>query len=480
MSTKPNIIFILIDDYGWKDTGCYGSSFYDTPNLDDLAANGMRFTDAYATCPVCSPTRASVMTGKYPANHKITNWINWGDGHPNKGRLIDVPYVDHISDDNVTVADALKEGGYQTWHVGKWHLGREGNYPSDHGFDVNIAGFEWGSPKNGYFSPWDLKNLENGPDGEYLTDRLGDEAVTLINSRDKDSAFFMNLWFYTVHTPIQAKEDDIRYYQRKASDMSLNQIDPFVEGDFFPVEHKKEERIRRRIIQSDPVYAAMIKCMDDNIGKLVQSLKDEGILEDTLIVFTSDNGGLATAEGSPTCNAPLSEGKGWMYEGGTREPLIVHWPGHVRAGSVSSEVVTSTDYYPTFLEAAGLPLKPEQHIDGESILPLLKETGKLEREAIFWHYPHYGNQGGTPGCSIRKGDFKLIEFFEGNVLELYNLREDISETNNLAETMPDKRDELHADLVAWRKSVEAQIPQENPDFMPWQDIDLNDPSSPFI
>jgi arylsulfatase A-like enzyme len=325
-----------------------------------------------------------------------------------------------------------------------------------------------------------MKFLEDGPEGEYLTDRLGNEAAKLVRDRDSSKPFFMNFCFYTVHTPIQAKEEDIAFYEKKAKEMAIDQIDPFVDGDFFPAEHKKEQRIRRRIIQSNPVYAAMVKCMDDNVGKLVQALKDEGIFEDTLIVFTSDNGGLATAEGSPTCNAPLAEGKGWMYEGGTREPLIVHWPGHVRGGAVCGEPVTSTDYYPTFLEAAGLPLRPEQHSDGVSLMPLFKEESGLGRESIFWHYPHYGNQGGTPGSSIRKGDYKLIEFFEDNRIELYNLRLDISETTLLNDVEPEKCKELHDELVAWRESVEAKIPEPNPDFVPWQEYDMDDPSAPHV
>lgn len=469
---KPNIIFILLDDYGWKDSTCYGSSFYETPNVDRLCAEGMKFTDAYASCPVCSPTRASVMTGKYPATVGITDWINWGgNSHPIKGRLIDVPYLKDLPQSECTVAKALQAGGYATWHVGKWHLGGPGHSPDDHGFEKNVGGCEAGSPgRGGYFSPWSIPALRDVdvPEGTYLTDYLSDQVVDLVQNRDKDRPFFLNLWYYTVHTPIQAKEEKIKKYEAKKKAMGLDLVQTFEDGDFFPGGHKKEQRIKRRLVQSDPVYAAMIESMDEGIGKVLDVLEREGIADETVIIFTSDNGGLATSEGSPTCNAPLTEGKGWMYEGGTREPLIVKWPGVTRAGSVCEAPVTSPDYYPTVLEMAGLDPIPKQHCDGVSIAPLLRGE-KLDREAIYWHYPHYGNQGGTPGSSVRAGDYKLIEFFESGHVELYNLREDIGEENDLADELPEVRDRLKTMLHAWRDSVEAKIPEVNPDFEPWQE-----------
>jgi arylsulfatase A-like enzyme len=469
---KPNIIFVLLDDYGWTDSTCYGSSFYETPNVDLLCTEGMKFTDAYASCPVCSPTRASVMTGKYPATVGITDWINWrADSHPARGRLIDVPYLKELPRTEHTVARALQAGGYATWHVGKWHLGGQGHKPEDNGFEVNVGGCEVGSPgRGGYFSPWSIPALEDVdvPEGTYLTDYLSDRAVDLVENRDPDRPFFLNLWYYTVHTPIQAKADKIRKYEAKAQTLGLDQVKTFEEGDFYPGEHKKDMRIKRRLLQSDPVYASMIESMDEGIGRLLDVLDREGIANDTVIMFTSDNGGLATSEGSPTCNAPLAEGKGWMYEGGTREPLIVKWPGVVAAGSVCETPVTSPDYYPTLLEIAGLDPIPEQHCDGVSITPLLHHK-TLDREAIYWHYPHYGNQGGTPGSSVRAGDYKLIEFFESGHVELYHLREDMGEDHDLAQALPHVRDRLITMLHAWRDRVQATIPDVNPDFEPWQE-----------
>ncbi len=466
--TRPNIVFILIDDMGWRDLVCYGSSFYETPNIDRLAAEGMRFSDAYAACPVCSPTRASILTGKYPATVGITDWIDaHGHLHPARGRVIDVPYLKHLPQQEHSLARALNVGGYQTWHVGKWHLGGAGHLPEDHGFEINIGGAHQGSPgRGGYFSPWTVPPLADAdvPAGTYLTDYLTDGALDLIRDRD-ERPFFLNLWYYTVHTPIQAKPEKIAKYEAKAKDLGLDPLQAFAEGEHYPCEHKKDQRVRRRLVQSDPVYAAMIESLDENLGRLFDLLDELGLADDTAVFFTSDNGGLATSEGSPTCNAPLAEGKGWMYEGGTREPLLVRWPGHIAAGDTCDAPVTSPDFYPTLLDLAGLDPLPAQHCDGENIAPLLRGEA-LDRGPIFWHYPHYGNQGGTPGSSVRKGDYKLIEFFEDGRLELYNLRDDIGEDRDLAADDPQTRDRLHAQLKAWREKVEAKIPQPNPDGSP--------------
>ncbi len=457
--SQPNVILILMDDLGWRDLGCYGSSFYETPNLDRLAAEGMRFTDAYASCPVCSPTRASVLTGKYPATVGITNWI---PGNP-WGKLMGVPYLHALPKSEVTIAEALKQGGYRTFHVGKWHLGPEGNWPTEFGFDVNIAGCQWGSPHKGYFSPWGIPTLSDGQPGEYLTDRITDEAVKLVK-QESDKPFFMYLAHYAVHTPIQAPAELVKKYEDKAKRLGLDQVQSNREGDYFPVLHMKGKRTQHRLIQSHPTYAAMMENLDQNIGKLLDAVDSAGKKDNTIVIFTSDNGGLSTSEGSPTCNLPLATGKGWMYDGGVREPLLVRWPAMVRAGSTCSVPVTSTDFYPTLLEAAALPARPEQHVDGASILPLLKGQPSIDREAIYWHYPHYSNQGGTPSCAMRAGDWKLIEFFEDGKLELYNLRNDIGEEHDLASQQPDRVRAMHAKLVAWRESVEAKIPQPNPDY----------------
>ncbi|TLS49126.1 sulfatase [Paenibacillus antri] len=457
---QPNIVMILIDDMGWKDLSCYGSDFYETPNLDRFAEDGVRFTDAYASCPVCSPTRASVMTGRYPASVGVTDWIDFGSGiHPCRGKLVDVPYLKYLPLEERTIASVLKEAGYRTWHVGKWHLGGEAYSPDKHGFDANVGGCHWGMPINGFFSPYGIPTLDEGPEGEYLTDRLTDEAIQLILQKD-DRPFFLNLWHYAVHTPIQAKPEDIERFARKAEAMGLDSVDPFEVGESFPMEHKRHLNVIRRKLQSDPVYAAMVYNLDWNIGRLLNALEQAGAAENTLIVFTSDNGGLATSEGSPTCNFPLQEGKGWMYEGGVREPLLIRWPSVAKGGSVCSEPVTTPDLFPTFLQAAGIKFVPEpdRPIDGVSLVPLL-QGGALEREAIYWHYPHYGNQGGTPGSSIRMGTYKLIEFFEDGRLELYHLGEDVEEKHNLVTERPDIAARMHRLLTSWRESVEAKIPQ---------------------
>ena len=466
---SPNFIFILIDDMGWRDLTCYGSTFYETHNIDRLAREGVQFTEAYASCPVCSPTRASILTGKYPATVGVTDWVDWaGFLHPARGKVVDVPYLKYLPTEEYSLAKALRDNGYATWHVGKWHLGGEGYLPEDHGFEVNVGGCEWGSPGGGgYFSPWAIPRLADVdvPEGTYLTDYLTDRAIDLIGETD-GRPFFLNLWYYTVHTPIQAKEEKIRKYEAKATAMGLDGVKTFEQGEHFSCDHKKHLRVRRRLVQSDPVYAGMVESLDENVGRLLAVVEEAGQTENTVVVFTSDNGGLATAEGSPTCNAPLAEGKGWMYEGGTREPLLVKWPGVTQPGSSIGVPVTSTDFYPTVLEMAGLDPMPEQHCDGTSFVPLLKGGGSLDRDAIFWHYPHYGNQGGTPGSSVRMSDHKLIEFFEDGRLELYDLRNDVSEEHNLADQKLELRDRMRDELARWREQVEAKIPEPNPDYEP--------------
>jgi len=459
--SQTNIVMILIDDLVARDLGCFGTSFYETPRLDRFAAEGMRFTNAYASCPVCSPTRASILSGKYPARVGITQFIG---GH-NEGRLADVPYLHYLPLEEKSIATTLRESEYQTWHVGKWHLGDDAFHPEHHGFDVNIGGCHWGWPQNGYFSPWKIPTLtESSREGEYLTDRLTDEAINLIRNRNDKAPFFLNLSHYAVHIPIQAPEHLVEKYREKARRLRLDQLDPFHLGEPFPCLHKQDQRVIRRLIQSDPVYAAMIENLDWNIGRILDALEAEGLNDNTLVMFTSDNGGLSTAEEAPTCNFPFSEGKGWNYEGGTRVCQIARWPDRIRPGSVCETPVTSTDFYPTFLEAAGLPLMPEQHVDGESMLPLIEEKDGLSRDAIYWHYPHYGNQGGAPAASIVKDNWKLIENFEDGSLELYNLAEDVSERCNRAGEYPARTRELAESLHAWQTEIEAKIPEPNPDY----------------
>lgn len=457
---KPNIVVVFIDDLGARDLGCFGSTFYETPNLDRLAREGMRFDSAYATCPVCSPTRASMMSGKYPARVGITQFI----GGKSEARLKDVPYLHYLPLEEKSIASALRDGGYQTWHVGKWHLGDHDFFPERHGFDVNIAGCHHGHPWKGYFSPWQLDMIEDGPEGEYLTDRLTDDAVALIRKRG-ETPFFLYLSHYAVHTPLQAPPELVKKYEEKARRLGFDQIEAVIAGKPVPRCPTGERRVMRRILQSHPTYAAMMENLDHNIGKLLTALEEEGIADNTLVLFSADNGGLSTSEGSPTCNFPLAEGKGWNYEGGTRVCQIVRWPGVVKPGSSCTEVVQTCDFYPTFLDVAGLPRMPEQHVDGLSLLPLLKEEGGLARDAIFWHYPHYSNQGGAPAASMRSGKWKLIENFEDSSLELYDLERDVGEMTNLAEALPERARRMHGRLQAWQREVEALIPEQNPDWL---------------
>lgn len=451
---SPNIVLVLIDDMGWRDLSCYGSRFYETPNIDRLAAEGTRFTQAYAAAPVCSPTRASLMSGKYPARVGITQWIG---GH-GVGRLADVPYLHGLPENEYSLARALREGGYQTWHVGKWHLGPERLWPDRHGFDVNIGGCAMGSPST-YWSPYAIPTLTDGPAGEYLTDRLTDEAVRLIE-RAGDRPFFLNLWHYAVHTPIEAPAVLVAKYEKKAADLGLD-TGAIVTGEEMPAWHLKGRRVERRIVQSDPAYAAMIENLDANIGRLVAALERAGKLDETLLIFTSDNGGLATAEGSPTCNAPLAEGKGWMEDGGVRVPFIARWPGKIPARE-SDAIFTTPDLYPTLLAAAGLPLRPDQHVDGRNMLPhWLGDPESAPRGPIFWHYPHYSNQGGTPGASVRDGDLKLIRWFEDGRQALFDLAHDIEEKHDLATSRPADVARLAKLLDDWSADVVALVPRPN-------------------
>jgi arylsulfatase A-like enzyme len=464
---KPNFVFFLLDDMGWKDLGCFGSPFYETPNIDRLAAQGMRFTNAYAACPVCSPTRASIMTGKYPARIRLTNWIPGA----RPGKLLSAEYFHYMKLEEVTLAEALKEGGYRTCFLGKWHLGNEPYYPERQGFDVNVGGNEAGSPPT-YFYPYRRGNrsipaLEEGKPGEYLTDRLTDESLKLIE-QSQGQPFLLYLSYYAVHIPLQAKRELAERYKAKAQRLGLEDKPHFAAKEDWPKtaagSEKWRQTLKTRILQDHAVYAAMIESVDESVGRVMKKLEELGLANNTIVFFMSDNGGLATAEGQPTCNLPLRGGKGWLYEGGIREPMIIKWPGTAKPGSVCDEAVISTDFYPTMLEMAGLPPKPQQHIDGESMVPLLTGTGRQQRQAIYWHYPHYSNQGGGPGGAVRLADFKLIEFYEDNRVELYNLRADLGEQHDLAVEMPDKAAELRKMLHEWRNEVGAVMPQPNPDW----------------
>jgi len=448
---KPNFVLILIDDLGWMDTGCYGSKFYETPNIDRLAAEGMRFTDGYAACAVCSPTRAAVMTGRYPARLGVTDWIRArfqsGKIPANKknpteyvgGRnrkLLCPPNALWMELEELTIAEALKPAGYTSCHIGKWHLGPDNWYPDKQGFDFNIGGCDFGQPPS-YFDPYSRKGqgqiptLKPRQKGEYLTDREADEAVKFIR-RHKDKPFFLYMSHYAVHTPIQGKKNLIDKYKAK-----------------------------KPTNQKNPTYAAMVESVDDAVGRICSVLDELNLAERTVVIFTSDNGGLLGV----TNNAPLRAGKGHPYEGGIREPLIVRWPKVIKPGTLSGEPVTSVDYLPTICEAAGVPLPRDHTIDGVSLVRHLKSNGTkpLDREAIFWHFPHYrGNI--VPYSIIRAGDWKLIKRYEGKTFELFNLKADLPEKNDLSEKMPEKVKELDAKLGRWLRATGAKLPRPNPDY----------------
>jgi len=455
---RPNFVFLLVDDLGWTDLGCYGSKFYETPNVDRLAATGIRFTNAYAACPVCSPTRASIMTGKYPARLRTTDYFgapqpdtvqkHWTRNKP----LLPARYRDRVPLEEVTVAEALRQHGYATLFAGKWHLGPEGFWPEDQGFDVNKGGHDRGGPYGGkrYFSPYGNPRLPDGPDGEHLPDRLATETCKFIEGH-RDGPFLAYLAFYSVHTPLMAREDLKAKYEAKARTVTHD-------GPAWGKEGDREVRL----VQDHAVYAGMVEAMDQAVGKVLDALDRLDLTQNTVVFFMSDNGGLATSEGHPTCNLPLRAGKGWLYEGGIREPMIVRWPAQVRAGSVCEEPVISTDFYPTMLEIAGLPAAPQQHLDGRSMVALLRQQSPQKDRAFYWHYPHYGNQGGSPGGAVRLGDYKLIEFYEDHRVELYNLRDDLGEKKDLSGAMPEKAAELRRMLHEWRDKVGAAMPTPNP------------------
>ncbi|WP_395050491.1 sulfatase [Flavobacterium sp.] len=472
---KPNVVFILVDDLGWADVGYNGSRFYETPNIDQLAVEGMQFTNGYAAASICSPTRCSLMTGKYPARLDITDWIPGYQYGLNKKQLTKykmlVPEIKrNLSLEEKTIAEALKENDYKTCFIGKWHCSEAPDYyPQHQGFDKNIGGWLSGKPTGNpnewmaYFTPYNNPYLTDGLKGEFLTDRLANESVKWLDE-NKENPFFLYLSFYAVHTPIQAKPEKVTYFKEKAKRMGINNINAYttdllwIKNNPYSPQHWKE-----RQLQSDPEYAALISSMDENIGKVLNKLKELGIDQNTLICFMSDNGGLSTAEGSPTTNLPLRGGKGWLYEGGIRVPFIIKAPSLTKPGSICTKPVISTDFYPTILDYCGLSLIPEQHKDGISLLPLIKGK-KINRKAIFWHYPQYAGKGDSPAGAVREGDWKLIEFYEDKRVELYNLKNDISEKNNLALKELQITERLLAELHIWRKSVGAKMPVLNPDY----------------
>jgi arylsulfatase A-like enzyme len=453
-----NFVFIMADDLGQRDLACYGSTFYETPHLDALAQSGMRFTSAYAACPVCSPTRSSFQSGQYPARTRNTDFF--GGPQPadalklprfNKRKLLPAEYLERLPRNSVTIAEVLKDHGYSTFFAGKWHLGGNGFMPEQQGYGENQGGNHAGHPKS-YFSPYQNPQLKDGPPVEHLDIRLANEAARFINDH-RDRPFFVCFCPYEVHVPLQTTDELRKKYQAKAREQAV------------PEPHYSREGASKvRLVQDHAVYAGMVETMDAAVGRVLAALEEAGVADRTAVFFTSDNGGLSTAEGSPTSNLPLRAGKGWMYEGGLRVPLIVRWPGVTKSGATCDQYLSSVDYYPTMLAMASLEQPAEQHLDGRSFTPLLRAEGNFHRGPVYWHYPHYGNQGGQPAAAIRDGVWKLIEFFEDGRTELYNLANDLSEQHDLAESEPDRAAFLRNQIHKWQQSVDAKRPSLNPKY----------------
>jgi len=438
LAAKPNVVLIVIDDLGQTDLGCYGSKYHKTPNLDAFAKSGVMLKDAYAACPVCSPTRVALLTGKHPARLNLTDWLPGRPDRPDQ-RMNRPKIRQELPLEEVTLAEELKKAGYATAHIGKWHLGGKGFGPTDQGFDINIAGDDTGTPLS-YFAPFKkgerfMPGLEDAKDGEYLTDRLTTEAEKFITA-NKGKPFFLYLAHYAVHTPLTAKKEMIEKY--------------------------KQGPLGR---QSNPTYAAMVESMDESVGRVLKTLDELKLADNTVVIFTSDNGGLATMEGAvngipATINSPYREGKGFLYEGGLRVPFIIRGPG-VTTGSIP---VISTDIMPTVLGLCAV--KTELKFDGRNLAPLFG-GGELDyKPTFYWHYPHYANQGSRPGGAIRDGNWKLVEYYDRERRELFDLSKDVSESRNLAADKPDVVKELAKKLDDWRNTVGAKMMTPNPDFKP--------------
>jgi arylsulfatase A len=493
--TRPNVVFFLVDDLGWRDLGCYGSTFYETPRIDEFARGSVRFTQAYAACHVCSPTRASILTGKYPARLRLTDWLPGRKDFPFQ-KLKNVSIHQQLPLAEVTIAEVLKQHGYRTAHIGKWHLGEEPSGPSAQGFDVRIPRWNKGWPNAGYHAPFQLDGLTEAR-GDYLTDRLTDEALQFIDENQK-RPFFLHLSHFAVHDPIQGRADLVKKYQAKLDRTnSANSAWPFVlEGDpdnpataelnarlndesyrGFRLFADRTVKVKQR--QDNVQFAAMVESVDESFGRILTRLKTLGLDERTIVIFTSDNGGMSAANfGNPkrvispkqldvafsTSNLPLRGGKGWLYEGGIRVPLLVRWPAKSRAG-VCEVPVISTDFFPSILEVTGIPADQQHAMDGVSLTGLLSGGGEPKREAIYWHFPHYSNHGlQSPGGAIRAGDYKLLEYFENGTVQLFNLRTDPAEQHDLAGAEPERAAKLKSMLSAWRTSVNAQMMPPNPAY----------------
>ncbi len=452
-----NAVVFVVDDLGWADIGCYGSSFYETPNVDRLATNGVKFTSAYATCPVCSPTRASLITGKWPQRTGITDYIGAQGGADWKRntQLLPSEYRQELDHSFDTIAETLKTHGLATFFAGKWHLGGEPYWPEHQGFDFNLGGYDKGGPYGGnkYFSPYGNPRLPDGPEGEHLPDRLASETVKFIQScKEKNQPFLAYFSFYSVHTPLMARKDLEEKYKAKRQSLDPNRV-----------RFGEEPPRKVRLVQDHAVYAGMVEAMDQAVGKVLDALESQGLDDETLVIFTSDNGGLSTSEGSPTSNLPLRAGKGWLYEGGIRVPLIVRYPGKLAGGKTTDVPACSVDLAPTLMEISKVDVQKLKY-DGVSLAKLATDAGGNYKERpLFWHYPHYGNQGGAPGSAIRMGDWKLIRRYEDNREEVFNLAKDPSEENPSQE-LPEKVEFMRKKLDAWLVDVNASMPTANPSY----------------
>jgi arylsulfatase A-like enzyme len=450
---KPNVVFILADDLGWRDLSNEGSTYYESPHIDRIAKEGMKFTRGYATCQVCSPSRASILTGKYPTNHGITTWIGdrageaWRGTRRNDSHL-PPEYDRNLRASEITLAEVMNKAGYKTFFAGKWHLGSKGSWPTDHGFEINKGGWDVGSPRGGFFSPWQNPNLESGPAGESLTLRLGRETADFIEAH-KDKPFLAYLSFYTVHGPIQTTPELWKKYQGKATAAGLAK-----ERFLF------DRRLSVRQVQDCPIYAGMIESMDEAVGMVLKKLDQLGLADNTIVCFTSDNGGVSSGDAYSTSNLPLRGGKGRQWEGGIREPFYLKAPGVTKSGSTSTVPVNGIDWYPTLIELAGLKLPKKQQVDGISLVPLLK--GKtIPGRPLYWHYPHYGNQGGEPSSIITEDNWKLIHYHEDARDELYHLGKDEVEQKDLAASEPKRTKVMRAKLNIWLKATKAKFPTKD-------------------
>ena len=454
---KPNVLFILVDDLGYHDLGITGSTFYETPNIDKLGEQSVWFKNGYASSRVCSPSRASILTGKFTARHGITDWIGDKVGKDWRTRnrhdkLLPADYVRALPKQDITIAEAFKNKGYATFFAGKWHLGDKGSYPEDHGFDINKGGFHRGGPSGGFFAPFRNPKLKDKKEGENLTLRLANETASFIK-QNKEKPFFAYLSFYAVHAPIQTTETKWKKYRDKADSLGVAKSG-----------YKMERVLPIRQVQDNPIYGGLVETMDDAVGIVLKALKDNGLDKNTIVIFTSDNGGVASGDNYSTSNLPLRGGKGYQWEGGIREPFFIKVPWLKTKELASDFPVIHTDFYPTLLDLAGVPLQPEQHIDGISLKPILEGKHINLERPLYWHYPHYGNQGGEPSSIIQQNGWKLIHYWEDNREELFKLPSTEKDELNVITKHPKIAQKLSNQLRSWLHEVGAKYPKKDIEF----------------